>query len=142
MTASLQPEPDDSVIDTQQLDVTTVRGELGADAVEGLCDPRTEVVRVEIVKQEEVGGQVVTRDRFHDREAGGANSGDVADQGRQGGTVEFEQCLDDLTGLCLRGRVGEALDLFDQRFNPTDPAAEVGVGGVHPVVTPGVESRT
>lgn len=142
MATPLQSEADDIRVEAEQRDVASVSVELRTNLVEGSDHPRFEVVGVEAVEEQQARNQLVPSGLLQDRAAWRASRGDVADEVGQGLTLEFEQGLDNLASSLLRGRIGETLDLVDQRFDPADPTAKVLVGRVHDKVTPVDGRRT
>ena len=89
-----------------------------------IAEIETQPQAMEAVQQEQVGDELVARQRLGKRAV--IVLGDVSDNPRQAVAVEVEQPLDQVQSGLARRRVAEALDLLQQRLDA------LRGGGAHP----------
>ena len=126
MTASLHPQADDPIVYRQQFDISVVVTEVRPDLVQGLLHTRFQLERMKPVQQEQVRHELIVcerRDQSFSRLSEPRNS---LHELRDRCAVKVEQRLHQLARLFTSGRVGQSLEIVDQRLEVLDPAPDFG----------------
>ncbi len=124
MTAALEPEPNHTISHAEQLDIAPMGAEIRAYRVEGLHHARLEIQRMQPIQQEQGANQVVTRKAVDHCRTCRPRICDDVHHPLQDSAVQIHERPDQRLDAGPHGRVGDRLDVADQRLDPPDVVPE------------------